>query len=72
MTVHNLRHTFASQLVQRGVDLYTVAALAGHRKISTTQRYAHLCPSRLRSAIKVLNSGHNLDTIAKNEQTKIS
>ena len=69
---HDLRHDFCSKLVQRGVDLYTVAALAGHRKISTTQRYAHLCPSQLRSAIKVLNPGHNLDTITKNEQTETS
>ena len=52
---HDLRHDFCSKLVQRGVELYTVAILAGHRDIKTTQRYAHLCPDRLRFAVKVFN-----------------
>ncbi|MBI5186619.1 MAG: tyrosine-type recombinase/integrase [Nitrospinae bacterium] len=59
-----MRYDFFSKLVQRGVDLYSVAALAGHRDIKTTQRYAHLSPEKLKSAISVLNSGqkvgHNL------------
>jgi integrase len=60
---HDLRHDFCSRLVQRGVDLYTVAALAGHKDIKMTQRYAHLSPERLRSAVKVLNTDYNLTTI---------
>lgn len=64
---HDLRHDFCSKLVQRGVDLYTVAALAGHRHVSTTQRYAHLSPEKLRSAITVFNSGHNLVTMNKKQ-----
>ena len=64
---HDLRHDFCSRLVQRGVGLYTVAALAGHRDISTTQRYAHLSPEKLKSAVEVLNLGHNLDTMDKAE-----
>ena len=43
-------------MVQMGGDLYTVATLAGHKDIKITQRYAHLSPERLRSAIEVLNS----------------
>lgn len=62
---HDLRHDFCSKLVQRGIDLYTVAALAGHRHVSTTQRYAHLSPEKLRSAIKVFNSDYNLTTMNK-------
>ncbi len=53
---HDLRHDFCSRLVQKGVDLYAVAALAGHKDIKTTQRYAHLNVERLRSAVSVLNS----------------
>ena len=60
---HDLRHDFCSRLVQKGIDLYTVAALAGHKDIRMTQRYAHLSPERLRGAINVLNSDYNLTTL---------
>ena len=63
---HDLRHDFCSKLVQRGADLYSVAGLAGHKDIKTTQRYAHLSPEKLRSTIQILNSGDNLATVDKN------
>jgi len=49
---HDLRHTFASRLVQQGVDLYRVGKLLGHSSIQTTTRYAHLAPSQLRDAVE--------------------
>ena len=64
---HDLRHDFCSKLVQNGADLYSVAGLAGHKDIKTTQRYAHLSPEKLRSTIQILNSGDNLATIDENE-----
>jgi integrase len=51
---HDLRHDFCSKLVQAGVDLYTVKELAGHKDITTTQRYAHLNPDKLKKAVAVL------------------
>lgn len=41
---HDLRHHFASTLVQRGIGLQRVQALLGHARITTTARYAHLAP----------------------------
>ena len=55
---HDLRHDFCSKLVQAGQPLHVVAELAGHSKITTTQRYAHLSPEVKRQAIDAL-SGFN-------------
>jgi integrase len=53
---HDLRHTFASNLVMGGADLRSVQTLLGHRDIAMTMRYAHLSPAHLREAISVLGS----------------
>lgn len=52
--VHKLRHTYASHLVQNGVDLYTVSKLMGHSSIKTTEIYAHLSPITFANAVKKL------------------
>ncbi|MFQ5971290.1 MAG: tyrosine-type recombinase/integrase [Alphaproteobacteria bacterium] len=55
--LHDLRHTYASRLVQRGVSLYEVQRLLGHSTPSQTQRYASLAPDNLQRAVKVLDAG---------------
>ena len=49
--VHDLRHSFASFLVNNGRSLYEVQRILGHTQIKTTQRYAHLDQSSLLSAV---------------------
>lgn len=51
---HDLRHTFASRLVEEGVALYTVQALLGHTQPNMTQRYAHLSNGHLTAAVRKL------------------
>lgn len=51
---HSLRHSFASNLVQRGVDLYVVKELLGHEDIKTTQVYSHLSKNSLSTAINCM------------------
>lgn len=64
VTWHTLRHTFASRLVNRGVDIVTVKELLGHSTITVTMRYAHTNLPAKREAVQVLTgSSDNLVTV---------
>jgi len=52
--IHDLRHSFASQLVSSGASLPLIGALLGHSSPSTTARYAHLFDDPQRAAVEKL------------------
>ena len=52
--IHDLRHSFASCLVNAGRSLYEVQELLGHADIKTTSRYAHLSRERLNDAVNTV------------------
>jgi integrase len=52
LRIHDLRHSFASQLASGGASLPLIGALLGHSQPATTQRYAHLFQDPLREAVE--------------------
>ena len=60
VTWHTLRHTFASRLVQSGVNLLTVKELLGHSTLVMVMRYAHLADDNLKAAVDTLTADPKL------------
>lgn len=59
VTMHTLRHSYASKLVKNGISLYEVSVLLGHSDSKMTQRYAHLAPNDAsRKAVGLIDSLH--------------
>lgn len=54
-TMYDLRHTYASWLIQKGVGIYTIKDLLGHGDIESTMRYAHLDYAQYVNAVDLLN-----------------
>lgn len=48
---HSWRHTYATDLLRRGVDIHVVQRLLGHTNIATTTRYLHLSDTDLIAAV---------------------
>ncbi|HPP65028.1 MAG TPA: tyrosine-type recombinase/integrase, partial [Candidatus Paceibacterota bacterium] len=69
---HDLRHTFASWLVMKGVNLKTVQELLGHKSFAMTLRYSHLSPEIKRQAVEILEKDFKFGTnLTQEELTKI-
>tara|TARA_R100000365_G_C2743762_1_gene72517 strand:- start:1925 stop:2746 length:822 start_codon:yes stop_codon:yes gene_type:complete len=54
-TMYDLRHTYASWLIQKGVGIYTIKDLLGHGDIESTMRYAHLDYSQYVDAVELID-----------------
>jgi site-specific recombinase XerD len=60
VTVHTLRHCFATHLLEQGVDIRVIQGLLGHRQIASTTRYARVALStigQVRSPLELLDLG---------------
>ena len=55
VTFHTSRHTYATMLLTKGADLYTVSKLLGHSEIKTTQIYAEIIDKKKEEAADLLN-----------------
>ena len=70
-TVHTIRHSFATHLVDNGTDLHTVKELLGHSTLQTTMRYMHLSSKRIEGVVNpydVLMSEQNNKEHHKNNK----
>lgn len=56
VTLHTARHTYATMLLTKGADLYTVSKLLGHSEVATTQIYAKIVDSKKVEAVNLLNN----------------
>jgi integrase len=67
--VHILRHTFCSHLAMRGAPPRAIQELAGHRELGITQRYIHLSPAALDSAIRLLDQPSGVTSLGDPGET---
>ena len=70
--LHDLRHSFASFLVNAGRSLYEVQKILGHTQIKTTQRYAHLSQDTLLDAANIVSNSVSLTRVLPNNVTAVA
>ena len=61
--MHDLRHTYASLLINNGASIYEVQQLLGHYNISMIERYARLFPNTLQDRVYIVADSLDFDRI---------
>jgi len=64
VTPHTLRHTFATHLLNAGVNLPTIQALLGHQSLRTTARYLHITSDAVQNTMSPLDALHTEETVS--------
>ena len=54
---HQLRHTFATMCLEKGMDINFISRLLGHSKLSTTMIYAQITDKKLREEVEKIKNG---------------
>ena len=67
---HDLRHTYASNFMMNGGNLYDLQKILGHTTPEMTQRYAHLSPMHLAKAAEIVNFGSKWQQSANKKETE--
>lgn len=71
LSLHKIRHTFATRLLERGADLRTLQELLGHVDLNTTQIYAHASKQRLSLAVGLLDADADILDVRGNKRDKL-
>ena len=67
ITPHKIRHSFATHLLNKGVDIRTLQELLGHKSLASTEKYTHVTLGHL---TEICNTLHPINFMKKDDNSK--